>query len=311
MSKDARPYLGLSAGPVDDKAIERVIDFFVDPEGRKSSSTSFTRSRHSTRSSRRILFFALHRGLWAPGPLFQIVQNAFRKHGTPIYDVAAKTEKLVRELAETTGVTYVRLLSLSTKKLSKPRRATRRTPTGSSTSGGRLRARSSKTRTPRHISSPSETEPRGFSTPSRIGRSRPGCSGRSREAARRVARSAAPAERVRPRPSRLRDLLDAASGKGLPRRAASRSSSTACSNNSRNHDANVQELRASRRSSTRSCFPRPARSGWSSLADGSSRWAPLRPRPPPVESKPPPGRRGRRLGLDASRHASTRCMSRR
>jgi type I restriction enzyme R subunit len=40
------------------------------------------------------------------GQLFQIVQNAFKKHGTPIYDVAKKTEKLVRELADTTGVSF-------------------------------------------------------------------------------------------------------------------------------------------------------------------------------------------------------------
>ena len=107
MAKDVLPYLALSGGPVDDKAVERVIDFFVDPEGRKE----FLDLYHEVETLYEIL---------SPDPflrpyiedygrlsqLFQIVQNAFRKHGTPIYDVAAKTEKLVRELADTTGVSY-------------------------------------------------------------------------------------------------------------------------------------------------------------------------------------------------------------
>jgi type I restriction enzyme R subunit len=107
MSNEARPYLALSGGPVDDKAVERVIDFFVDPEGRKKFLDLF----HEIETLYEILspdpfLRPSIEDYGRLGQLFQIVQNAFRKHGTPIYDVAAKTEKLVRELADTTGVSY-------------------------------------------------------------------------------------------------------------------------------------------------------------------------------------------------------------
>ena len=107
MKKEAEPYLALCQGPADDKAVERVIDFFVDPEGRKR----FLDLYHEIETLYEILSpdsflrpFVEDYGRL--GQLFLIVQSAFKKQGTPIYDVAKKTEKLVRELADTTGVSF-------------------------------------------------------------------------------------------------------------------------------------------------------------------------------------------------------------
>ncbi len=107
MRAEAKPYLVLCAGPADDKAVERAIDFFVDPEGRKR----FLDLYHEIEILYEILspdpFLRPYLEDYGRlGQLFQIVQNAFKKHGTPVYDVAKKTEKLVRELADTTGVTF-------------------------------------------------------------------------------------------------------------------------------------------------------------------------------------------------------------
>lgn len=107
MQAEAPPYLALCAGPLDDKAVERAIDFFVDPEGRKR----FLDLYHEIETLYEILspdpFLRLYLEDYGRlGQLFLIVQNAFKKHGTPLYDVAKKTEKLVRELADTSGVGF-------------------------------------------------------------------------------------------------------------------------------------------------------------------------------------------------------------
>jgi type I restriction enzyme, R subunit len=107
MKEEAQPYIGLCRGPADDKAVERVIDFFVDPEGRKR----FLDLYHEIETLYEILspdtFLRPYLDDYGRlGQLFLIVQNAFKKHGAPIYDVARKTEKLVRGLADTTGVTF-------------------------------------------------------------------------------------------------------------------------------------------------------------------------------------------------------------
>ncbi len=105
MKAKVKPYLELGSGPVDDKAVERAIDFFVDPEGRKKFVDLF----HELERLYEILspdpFLRPYIEDYARlGQLLQIVQNAFKRHLTPLYDIAAKTEHLVRELASTTGV---------------------------------------------------------------------------------------------------------------------------------------------------------------------------------------------------------------
>jgi len=107
MKGEAQPYLALCRGPADDKAVERAIDFFVDPEGRKRFLDLYREieTLYEILSPDPFLRPYLE-DYGRLGQLFQIVLNAFRKHGTPLYDVAKKTEKLVRELADTTGVTF-------------------------------------------------------------------------------------------------------------------------------------------------------------------------------------------------------------
>ncbi len=107
MAKEAGPYLALCGGPVDDKAVERVIDFFVDPEGRQKFLDFYREIETLYEILSPDPFLRPHiEDYGRLGQLFLIVQNAFKKHGTPIYDVAAKTERLVRELADTTGVSF-------------------------------------------------------------------------------------------------------------------------------------------------------------------------------------------------------------
>lgn len=101
----AQEYIQLCQGPVDDKAVERAIDMFTDPEKREA-------------------FYKLYKQLetlyeiLSPSPelrdfiddfgclslLFQIVRNAFRKKTVLYGDVARKTELLVREKAESYGL---------------------------------------------------------------------------------------------------------------------------------------------------------------------------------------------------------------
>lgn len=105
MTGQARPYIELTHGKVDDKMVERAIDAFVD-------------------QSRREKFYKLFKELEAlyeilsPSPdlrdyiedfgllsiLYQIVRNAFRKKTGFYGDIARKTELLVREKAATYGL---------------------------------------------------------------------------------------------------------------------------------------------------------------------------------------------------------------
>jgi len=104
MQSDARTYLAFSSGPIDDKAVERAVDAFIDAEARESFFKFFTELER--------LYEII-----SPDPfmrpyvedygrltvLYRLIQEAFRRRGTPVYDVARKTESLVRELAKSEG----------------------------------------------------------------------------------------------------------------------------------------------------------------------------------------------------------------
>lgn len=105
MNSSAAKYIKLCSEPMDDKAVEAAIEAFSDKEKRED-------------------FYSLYKELemlyeiLSPSPdlrdyvrdfgclslLYQIVRNAFRKKTYLYGDVAKKTEKLVRERAETYGL---------------------------------------------------------------------------------------------------------------------------------------------------------------------------------------------------------------
>jgi type I restriction enzyme R subunit len=105
MAGPAQEYLELCRGTMDDKAVERAIDVFADPEKREA----FFRFIKQIETLYEIL---------SPSPdlrdhiedfaclalLHQIVRNAFRKQA-PLYgEMARKTEVLVRERVESLGL---------------------------------------------------------------------------------------------------------------------------------------------------------------------------------------------------------------
>ncbi len=107
LTGEAAPYLELSRGPIDDKAVERAIDFFADPEGRERFVKLFREIESLYEILSPDVFLRPYvEDYGRLGALYQLIQSAFRKQGSPTYDVAKKTEKLVQELAETSGVTY-------------------------------------------------------------------------------------------------------------------------------------------------------------------------------------------------------------
>ena len=105
MKGQARPYLDLTRGKVDDKMVERAIDAFVDQNKREEFYKLFKELE--------TLYEIL-----SPSPalrdhmedfgllsiLYQIVRNAFRKKTGFYGDIAKKTEQLVREKAATFGL---------------------------------------------------------------------------------------------------------------------------------------------------------------------------------------------------------------
>jgi len=105
MKGQARPYLDLTRGKVDDKMVERAIDAFVD-QGKREEFYKLFKELET-------LYEIL-----SPSPalrdhmedfgllsiLYQIVRNAFRKKTGFYGDIAKKTEQLVREKAATFGL---------------------------------------------------------------------------------------------------------------------------------------------------------------------------------------------------------------
>jgi len=105
MTGQAKKYVALTSGVIDDKAVEAAIDTFADQEKREQFFSFFRELE--------MLYEIL-----SPSPdlrdyvedfgrlsvLYRIVRNAFRKKTVLYGDVARKTELLVREKAATYGL---------------------------------------------------------------------------------------------------------------------------------------------------------------------------------------------------------------
>jgi type I restriction enzyme R subunit len=105
MTGQARPYLELTHGKIDDKTVEKAIDAFVDQSKReefykffKELETLYEILSPSPDLGDYIEDFGLL------SILYQIVRNAFRKKTGFYYDIAKKTELLVREKVATFGL---------------------------------------------------------------------------------------------------------------------------------------------------------------------------------------------------------------
>ncbi len=105
MRGEAQEYLRFTKGKIDDKAVERAIDFFVNKTKREKFYQFFkdVEALYEILSPSAELadYIDDFRNL---ATLYQIVRNAFAAKTTFYGDVAKKTELLIREEAETYGV---------------------------------------------------------------------------------------------------------------------------------------------------------------------------------------------------------------
>ena len=105
MRGEAQEYLRLTKGKIDDKAVERAIDFFVNKAKREKFYEFFkdVEALYEILSPSAELadYITDFRNL---ATLYQIIRNAFAAKTTFYGDVAKKTELLIREEAETYGV---------------------------------------------------------------------------------------------------------------------------------------------------------------------------------------------------------------
>jgi type I restriction enzyme R subunit len=105
MRGEAQEYLQLTKGKIDDKAVERAIDFFVNKAKREKFYEFFkdVEALYEILSPSAELADHINdfRNL---ATLYQIIRNAFAAKTTFYGDVAKKTELLIREEAETYGV---------------------------------------------------------------------------------------------------------------------------------------------------------------------------------------------------------------
>jgi type I restriction enzyme R subunit len=105
MRSEAQEYLRLTKGKIDDKAVERAIDFFVN-KAKREKFYQFFKDLEAlyeilSPSAELADYINDFRNL---ATLYQIVRNAFAAKTTFYCDVAKKTELLIREEAETYGV---------------------------------------------------------------------------------------------------------------------------------------------------------------------------------------------------------------
>ncbi len=106
MESEALPYLDLAKGPIDDKAVERVIDTFVDKEARERFTKLFKEieTLYEIISPDPFLADYIER-FQQLAVLYQIMRNAFETSGSPVRDLMRKTEDLVRQHVTTGGLT--------------------------------------------------------------------------------------------------------------------------------------------------------------------------------------------------------------
>jgi type I restriction enzyme R subunit len=108
MAEEAEGYLALARGKIDDKAVERIIDTFTDKGAREEFSKFFAEieTLYEIISPDPFLgdYIQRYQQLAA---IFGIVRAAFNVKGSPIKDLMKKTEELVREHVEATGLDEV------------------------------------------------------------------------------------------------------------------------------------------------------------------------------------------------------------
>jgi type I restriction enzyme R subunit len=105
MTGQARSYLELTRGKIDDKMVERAIDAFID-QGKREEFYKFFKELETLYEilspSPDLRDYVEDFGLLSI--LYQIIRNAFRKKTGFYGDIAKKTEQLVREKAATFGL---------------------------------------------------------------------------------------------------------------------------------------------------------------------------------------------------------------
>jgi len=105
MTGPAREYIELCHGPVDDKTVEKAIETFTEQEKREAFYKFYKQLEmlyEILSPSPKLRDFIDEFGCLSL--LYQIIRNAFRKKTILYGDVARKTEKLVREKAESYGL---------------------------------------------------------------------------------------------------------------------------------------------------------------------------------------------------------------
>lgn len=105
MESEARVYLRLAAGPIDDKAVEHVIEAFVDKAKREAFATLFKEVEVLYEIISPDAFLADYiKPYQQLAVLYQIMRNAFELHGSPVKELMKKTENLVRAHVTTEGL---------------------------------------------------------------------------------------------------------------------------------------------------------------------------------------------------------------
>src|SRR6266540_2825844 len=105
MAEEADGYLALARGKIDDKAVERIIDTFTDREAREEFSKFFREieTLYEIISPDPFLADYIER-YQRLAALYGIIRAAFRMGGSPLKDLMKKTEELVREHVEASGL---------------------------------------------------------------------------------------------------------------------------------------------------------------------------------------------------------------
>jgi type I restriction enzyme R subunit len=102
MDNEVAQYLALAEPPLDDKAVERIIETFVDKDARETFAKLFNEveTLYEIISPDPVLrdYIESYQQL---ASIYQIMRSAFRVKETPVRDLMRKTEELVREHVET------------------------------------------------------------------------------------------------------------------------------------------------------------------------------------------------------------------
>ncbi|MBI2352286.1 MAG: type I restriction endonuclease subunit R, partial [Deltaproteobacteria bacterium] len=125
LTEEARPYLALCEGPIDDKAVERAIDAFADKERRERFSRFFKETETLYEIISPDPFLRPHLDNYGKlSVLYQILRNAFSQRPVLYEAIAKKTESLIRERTQAyilpTSMPLVRIDEKALEALRKP-----------------------------------------------------------------------------------------------------------------------------------------------------------------------------------------------